>query len=122
MHWSNVSSNTKVKYFTSFLNDSTSFAYEFGAEQYGLNKLDPEDTCTLKYVVEPLQWVSDQLVKQVEARSVTIHSMSLTQRVWSLKDASQTYKAHNVILATGAVPSNLNYPGVEIILENAVES
>jgi thioredoxin reductase len=41
--------------------------------------------------------------------------MSLSERVWSLHNASQTYKAHNVILATGAVPSSLNYPGVEVI-------
>jgi thioredoxin reductase len=113
--WSNVSSNTKVKYFTDFLHAATSFAYESVSEQYALNDLNPEDTCTLKYVVEPLQWISDQLAKQVHARSVTIHSMSLSHRVWSLNETAQTYKAQNVILATGAVPSSLNYPGVEVI-------
>jgi hypothetical protein len=114
-HWSNVSSNTKAKLFTSFLYESKSFAYEFAVEQFALKTLDPEQTCSLNSVVEPLQWVSDHLVKQVDARTVTIHAMSLSERVWSLHNASQTYKAHNVILATGAVPSSLNYPGVEVI-------
>ena len=71
MYWSNVSSNTKVKLFTNFLYACSSFAYEFAAENFVLKELNPEDTCTLKYVVEPLQWVSDQLAKQVEAQRTT---------------------------------------------------
>lgn len=115
MYWSNVSSNTKVKLFTNFLYACPSFAYEFAAEHFALKELNPEDTCTLKYVVEPLQWVSDQLVTQVEAQRTTIHSMSLSKRLWSLNDSSHTFLAHNVVLATGALPSSLNYPGVEVI-------
>ena len=115
MYWSNVSSNTKVKLFTNFLYACSSFAYEFAAENFVLKELNPEDTCTLKYVVEPLQWVSDQLAKQVEAQRTTIRSMSLSQRLWSLNDNSQNFMAHNVVLATGALPSNLNYPGVEVV-------
>ncbi len=113
--WPNVSSNTKAKLFTDFLNASPSFAYEFAAPNFALKDLDPEKTCTLKYVVEPLQWVSDQLINQVVAQRTTIHTMSLSERLWSLQDESQIYKANNVILATGALPSNLNYPGVEVM-------
>ncbi|WP_233586824.1 FAD-dependent oxidoreductase [Legionella sp. km772] len=115
MYWANVSSNTKAKLFTDFLNASTAFAYEFAEENFALKDLNPEETCTLKYVVEPLQWVSNHLLKQVDAQRTTIHSMSLSERLWSLHDGKQTYKTHNVILATGALPSNLNYPGVDVI-------
>lgn len=115
MYWANVSSNTKAKLFTDFLNASPAFAYEFAAENFALKDLNPEETCTLKYAVEPLQWVSDQLVKQVETQQTTINSMALSDRLWSLSDGKKTYKSHNVILATGALPSNLNYPGVDVI-------
>jgi hypothetical protein len=115
MFWSNVSSNTKVKLFNDFLYASQSFAYEFVADNFALSKLNPDDTCTLRYVVEPLQWISAQLEQLVESQHTTIHSMFLSDRLWSLTSDTDTYKAHNVILATGALPSNLNYPGVDVI-------
>ena len=114
MYWSNVSSNTKVKYFTQFLLASPSFAYD-PKSSFSLNDLDPEATCTLSHIVEPLQWVSDQLQRKVVSECATIHNMSLSERVWSLSSDSKTFRANNVILATGALPSNLNYPGVELV-------
>ena len=115
MYWSNVSSNTKAKLFTDFLYDSPAFDYKSAVEHFALKDLDQEKTCTLKYVVEPLQWVSEHLVKKVTAQRTTIHNMFLSERIWSLQDDKQTFKANNVILATVALPSNLNYPGVEVI-------
>lgn len=115
MHWSSVSSNTKVKYFTDFLHAASSFSYKHTAERYSLNALNPEDTCTLSHVVEPLQDISDHLLKQVVAEKATVHAMALSERVWSIHTDNNIFKAHNVILATGAVPSNLNYPGVDIV-------
>lgn len=115
LFWRNVSSNTKVKYFNDFLLDASSFSYKDVKADFPLNKLEPEDTCTLKYVVEPLQWVSDQLTKKVEVQRTAVNNMHLSERLWTLGSDSQTFKAKNVILATGASPSSLNYPGVEVI-------
>lgn len=115
LFWRNVSSNTKVKYFNDFLLNALSFSYKNAASDFKLNELEPEDTCTLKYAVEPLQWVSEKLMHKVEIQRTTINTMHLSERTWSLCSASQTFKAQNVILATGAVPSSLNYPGVEVI-------
>ncbi len=115
MYWSNVSSNTKAKLFTDFLKASSAFSYELAAEHFVLNDLNQENTCTLNYVVEPLQWVTDHLLKQVISRKTSIHNLYLAERLWFLQDDNCTYKSHNVILATGALPSNLNYPGVEVI-------
>lgn len=114
-YWRNVSSNTKVQYFNDFLNAASSFTYQYVASNFSLNQLKPEDTCTLSHVVEPLQWVSDQLSQKVVAKHTTIHNMFLSERVWSLCAGSEVFKSQNVILATGALPSNLNYPGVEVI-------
>lgn len=113
--WRNVSSNTKVKYFNDFLFSIDSFSYKNVAANFPLHTLGTEDNCTLKYVVEPLQWISDQLIKKVEIQRVTINTMYLRDRIWSLCSGEQIFNAQNVILATGASPSSLNYPGVEVI-------
>ncbi len=115
MHWANVSSNTKAKLFTHFLNASPSFAYDDNAPNCVLRTLDPEDTCTLKYMVEPLQQISEHLSQKVDAQKVIIRTMALKKRLWLLHDDVHTYQSRNVILATGALPSSLNYPGVEVI-------
>lgn len=113
--WPNVSSNTKVKYFNDFLNAVDSFTYNNAAADYNLNSLNPEETCTLLNVVEPLQWVTDQLTKKVVTEQTSINHMFLSHRVWSLCSGEQTFTSKNVILATGAVPSSLNYPGLDVI-------
>ncbi len=115
LYWCNVSSNTSVKYFNDFLNALSSFSYKEVATQYALASLPLDKTCTLKYIVEPLQWVSDQLSQKVEIQKTLITSMNLSHRLWTLHSDSQAFEAQNVVLATGASPSSLNYPGVDVI-------
>lgn len=113
--WPNVSSNTKVKLFKNFLLAANSFHYKDATIDFKLNHLPEDETCTLSYVVEPLQWVTEHLLKKVQAIKTTIHTMFLSDRLWSLSSETETFYAKNVILATGALPSSLNYPGVNVI-------
>lgn len=113
--WRNVSSNTKVKYFKNFLDAAKSFSYKNVSIDFELNQLPDEETCTLNFVVEPLQWVSDHLMQKVHAIKTTIHRMFLSERAWTMCSETETYSAQNVILATGALPSALNYPGMNVI-------
>lgn len=115
LYWRNVSSNTKVKYFNSFLQDVSSFAYQAVKNKFPLHQLNPDLTCALSVVAEPLEWISKQLAQTVHSERTAIKTMFLADRVWHLVDDSKTFKAKNVILATGAVPSRLNYPEVEVI-------
>lgn len=120
--WSNVSSNTTVKRFTDFLKDSPSFHYDEAPINFALNQLSPGNTCTLKNIVEPLQWISDHLSQQVHSIKTTIHDMVLSQRTWLMSGDKEKFKAKNVILATGAVPANLSYPGIEVMpFETAID-
>lgn len=122
MHWPQVSSNTKVKYFTDFLNAIKAFEYQKIANDFDLQDLDSEKTCTLLKVVEPLQTISNELVKKVTSVQSIVRSMSLAERVWSLNSENDLFKAKNVILATGAVPSSLKYPGLDVIsFETAID-
>ncbi|MFI4962723.1 MAG: FAD-dependent oxidoreductase [Legionellales bacterium] len=115
MFWSQVSSNTKVAFFNDFLNAVNSFAYNTSPDIFKIKHLDPEKTCTLHYIVEPLQWISDHLIQKVDAKNTLIHTMSLSNRIWTLSSDAGTFRAKNVVLATGAVPSSLNYPGVAVV-------
>ena len=113
--WRNVSSNTSVARFTDFLKASSSFSYSKSPISFKLNDLPPENTCTLSDVVTPLEWVSNHLRQQVHCEEATIRTMDLSKRLWNLMSDSQSFRAHNVILATGAVASSLKYPGVDVM-------
>lgn len=113
--WSNVSSNTTVTRFLDFLNNADSFGYQDAPIDFALNHLPKESTCLLNHIVEPLQWISDRLSQQVHAVKTTLHAMSLIERSWTLATDLGKFKARNVILATGAVPASLNYPGVDVL-------
>ena len=112
--WRNVSSNTSVAKFTDFLRASTAFSYT-DSPDFPLNHMEPENTCTLRDVAEPLQWVSDELRKKVVCEKVMIQQLKLSERTWQLTSNSHAFAARNVILATGAVASSLKYPGVDVI-------
>lgn len=123
MFWSAVSSNTRVELFTNFLKAIESFEYDKSPENFELKQLNPADTCTLIHIVKPLQWVSDRLCEQVVKAQTTIHTMSLSDRMWTLEADTSSFKSKNVILATGALPSSLHYPGVSVIpFDTAIDS
>lgn len=113
--WRNVSSNTSVAKFTDFLRASPAFAYDESPVDFPLNNMIPGNTCTLRDVADPLQWVSDTLRQKVHCEEAIVHQLHLSERTWSLTCNSGEFKANNVILANGASASSLNYPGVDVI-------
>lgn len=115
LYWRNVSSNTKVQFFKDFLLAVHSFQYQDAPIDFQLNHLPLDQTCTLGYMAEPLQWITDHFLQKVKSAKTTIHQMFLSHRMWSLISNTKTYQSKNVILATGALPSTLNYPGVNVI-------
>jgi hypothetical protein len=130
--WANVSSNTKVRLFTNFLQEVNAFDYKNAPIDFALNHLPPEETCPLRCMAEPLQWISDQLVPIVCAQKTHLRSIALSNRQWDLhtesrplecgnvplpngRDSVGHYQAKNIILATGAVPTTLHYPDIDTI-------
>src|SRR5579863_5396421 len=63
--WRNVPSNTKAKLFLSFLHACRSFHFKDHQTKFALAKVDPEQSCTLHLMAEPLQFLTDQLKKSV---------------------------------------------------------
>ena len=112
--WRPVSSNTIAGTFLSFLNGSKAFRFA-EAPAMPLLEVDPEETCALALVAEPLVWVTENLRQQVDVFLTTAMSLSLADRRWTIQTPQQEVVARNVVLAVGAVPKKLSFPHVEEI-------
>lgn len=109
-YWRHVSSNTTVRRFLDFLRASVAFGYDKAPANFELNHLPLDKTCILSDVVQPLQWVTENLQKQVHSVCALVQKLALTNRQWQLKTENASFQADNVVLATGAEPLQLNYP------------
>ena len=119
--WQPVSSNTIVGTFLSFLNGSAAFRFA-EAPPTPLAELDPEETCALGLVAEPLVWVTQQLRERVHVFQTIATALRLQNRQWSIETQQQEVVSENVVLAVGAVPKSLSYPHLdEIAVEVALD-
>lgn len=113
--WRNVPSNTKVKLFLKFLNASPAFHYSNSANHFEINRADPEKTCYLELIAEPLQAVTDYLKKTVHAVQGFAENLFMSKRLWNIALKKGTIQTKNVILAIGAEPTYMNYPSLSTI-------
>jgi cation diffusion facilitator CzcD-associated flavoprotein CzcO len=112
--WRSVSSNTIARTFLSFLNDSASFRFS-EAPPLALQEVDPDETCALALVAEPLVWITAHLRERVNVFETTATALRLQRRQWTIQTNQQSITSENVILAVGAVPKKLSYPHLEEI-------
>ncbi len=119
--WNQVPSNTKIELFLRFMLDSHAFEYQKRPAKFPIDDLDPNDTCLLQYIAEPLQWITDHLKKKVHPVQRTATSLNLGDGRWEIKTDKDSVYAKNVVLAIGAQPRTLCYKGAEVIsLETAL--
>ena len=113
--WREVNSNTRVALFQKQLQSISSFDYAKKSPQFELDEKDPDGYTTLKVAAQPLQWVSDQLCQKVIIQKTLVKSLSIEKGAWQLETETKQFFAKKVILATGAEPKSLDYPGVQKI-------
>jgi hypothetical protein len=119
--WSVVSSNTRVSGFLHFLQASVAFQFR-RAPYFAIRDLDPQQTCSLAMVAEPLQWITDQLAERVVAIKARATRLELRERRWEMHTDNSTVLSDNVVLAIGSEPRRLSHPGLqEIPLDVAVD-
>jgi cation diffusion facilitator CzcD-associated flavoprotein CzcO len=119
--WRSVSSNTIARTFLSFMNGSAAFGFS-EAPPLALSEVDPDETCALALVAEPLVWVTGRLRERVEAFETTATALRLQKRRWEIQTQQQPIASENVVLAVGAVPKKLSYPQLdEIPVEVALD-
>lgn len=119
--WANVSSNTTVGRFSEFLRSCDSFGIGESNTGFGIFSLNPKGTCLLKEVVQPLQWVSDRLVKTVVPQRTLVTSVGPEGDSWRIKLMTGELCAKNVVLAIGAEPKRLNHRIPQVSLEVALD-
>lgn len=118
--WQRVSSNTKVKLFTKFLEECDVFRFRM-APDFKIKHLNPEATCLLGEIAAPLKWVSDHLKVAVHPYEAQATTLSLKNQQWEVGLGSEAIQSKNVVLAIGATPKKLNFPNLEEIpLETAL--
>jgi cation diffusion facilitator CzcD-associated flavoprotein CzcO len=119
--WRSVSSNTQVGFFLSYLNDSPAFRFS-AAPPMPLREVDPDETCALALVADPLVWITEHLQARVRTFETSATALFLEGRQWRVETTQQELNSKNVILAVGAVPKKLDYPQLkEIPLEVALD-
>ncbi len=112
--WRSVSSNTQAGHFLDYLSGSEAFRFS-EAPPMPLREVDPEETCALALIADPLAWVTQQLRQRVQVFQTTATALSLHGRQWTIQTEQQQLVSEKVILAVGAVPKKLSYPGLEEI-------
>lgn len=119
--WRSVSSNTQAGLFLSYLNGSSAFRFSSGPP-IPLREVDPDETCALALVADPLVWITEHLRERVQTFETTANALFLARRQWRIETEQQALSSRNVILAVGATPKKLCYPQLnEIPLEVALD-
>lgn len=123
LYWRNIPSNTKVSLFIKFLQSCKSFNYQNCTETFELHKVDPNKTCQLGLMADPLLWVTRQLREKIFSVEDYAENISLHDRKWHIKLRKKaTLIATNVVLAVGAESKHLNYSTDIIPLQDAMDS
>lgn len=107
--WHHIPSNTNVGLFMQFLNRVKSFGFHSVLHQFELSQLDTSSTCLLKYMVEPLKWVTQQLMAKVTTFPDKVTSLTLNNQLWHIALRQMVIQSRHVILATGSEPRTLDY-------------
>lgn len=121
--WQNVPSNTTVALFLKFLTSVQAFDYVNCPKDFALNHADLEQTCQLALMVDPLQWITDQLTSRVHFLVGMAQELFFSEQVWHIILNDKSIAAKNVILATGAEPKTSALASLPIIpLQDAMDA
>jgi cation diffusion facilitator CzcD-associated flavoprotein CzcO len=97
--WRNVPSNTRVELFVRFLTACKSFGNH---PQHELFELPPDSNCQLKYIIEPLMDVTDNLKSQIPTIKGKVVDLEEGEGGWQVTMQNKAvYFAKNIIMASG---------------------
>ncbi len=123
LRWKNIPSNTKVNLFLKFLHASEAFSYASCDQPFALNNIPGEETCLLHWMVEPLQWVTQQLQNKVHSMQTMVKSLTFKDQWWGATVDNKHVYAKNVVLAIGAEPKTLPIASCPVIsLQDALDN
>jgi len=122
MKWGAVPSNTKVSLFMRFLEGSEAFGFMRRHRKFPIESIPLDQTCELRDIASPLQWISDELKKKVHPIQDFCLALNLCEGRWEAKTKGKSAYSKNVILAIGADPKTMDRSGIHTIeLETALD-
>ncbi len=87
-----------------------------------LQEVDPQDTCLLALIADPLVWVTQRLCERVKTFHTVATALSFESNQWRIEAEQRELASENVILAVGAVPKKLSHSHLdEIPVEVALD-
>lgn len=120
--WSDVPGNTKIHRYLDFLSSCRSFDYDKMGAGFEIFSRDPEEACTLRYVVEPLQWITERLRFKVHSVQTKVTGLRHEDGGWRVGTENGDAASKNVVLAYGSVPKRQDFGIPEISLEDALDT
>lgn len=115
-YWGEVNSNTKVQLFRQFLEGVRSFDYQHRPKKFALDERADDQFTLLKWVTEPLLWVTEQLKNKVVTKKSEVKSLAVSDGTWQLTlKTGEKILSEKVILAIGSDEKSLDFPSVEKI-------
>lgn len=120
--YQNVPGNAKVSQYISFLKACDTFSEVKSVAIDYLFSLAADKTPELKVIVNPLQDITNYLIKKVSAVQDVMLSLDFRANQWHINTNHSFIKSDHVILATGSHPRSLTYNGIpQIPLDMAVD-
>lgn len=113
--WSKVPGNTKVALFARYFTNCHAFEFDSRPHKFKIEEFDPDVSCLLEHVVEPLQWITDHLRKKVQAKEGMALELNLAKGQWEIKMQKGSLFSKNVILTIGSDPKALSHSGIQPI-------
>lgn len=124
-YYENVPSNTKIKTFNDFLDGCISFDYNNYKNNFKISKLNPENTCQLKNIIEPLKIITNKLSNDVNVIEDFVNRIYKNEDNYIIEFEKTNKKiiAENIILSTGCVPKTQKYNKnqIRITLDDALD-
>ncbi|KAJ3009517.1 hypothetical protein HKX48_007888 [Thoreauomyces humboldtii] len=130
--WRSVWSNTVVSTFTRFLKASPAFRY-LPSNDFAINSMDPNSTCQLRHIADPLQKVTETLSGTVATILDSVRALDREEETrrpdsgigsdWTMDLAGgTTLRSRNVVLAIGSKPRTMPSGKVPILpVEHALD-
>lgn len=121
-YYGNVPSNQKAYKFIDVLTTCSIFNKVNPKSLNALLQYGYQKEPNLQFVVDPLQEITEYLLRTVPSFQDSVISIDRTNKLWELKLANFSIFAHKVIIATGCRPKKFDFKDItEIPLDLALD-
>jgi hypothetical protein len=108
-YYASVPANNKAKRLVEFLGMCSSFKQVQTPAVERLKALNPDKEYPLKYIIDPLQDITDCFLERVHSAKDSLTALDFHDDAWHIAAGERYYVARRVVLATGSHPREFNF-------------